>query len=204
MPKRPITAVVVGAGNRGTRYASYALQHPDRLKIVGVAEPFELRRNAFAEGFGLPPAQRYESAEEVAERPRMADVVINTTMDSSHVSTSLPLLAAGLRHPAGEADRHQRGRDVAAIRRRQAPRTQDHGLPRFEVRAFLPGHPRAGRQRRHRGRHEHPDQRARQLSPYGRRLRQGEMAQPRRGRLHDADGKVLPRPRPHHVDEERR
>ena len=95
MPKRPITAVVVGAGNRGTRYASYALEHPEELKIVGVAEPFEPRRDVFAKAFGLPPAQRFESAEDVAARPQMADAVINTTMDAHHVSPSLPLLAAG-------------------------------------------------------------------------------------------------------------
>ena len=92
---RPVTALIVGAGNRGNRYASYALHHPDRLRIVGVADPSELRREMARETFDLLPSQCYESAEDVAARPQLADVVINGTMDRQHVPTSLPLLAAG-------------------------------------------------------------------------------------------------------------
>lgn len=94
-PVRPVTALIVGAGNRGNRYASYAFHHPDRLRIVGVADPSELRRNMARETFDLLPSQCYESAEDVAARPQLADVVINGTMDLQHVPTSLPLLAAG-------------------------------------------------------------------------------------------------------------
>ncbi len=36
---RQITAIIVGAGHRALLYGSYALQHPDQLKIVGVADP---------------------------------------------------------------------------------------------------------------------------------------------------------------------
>ena len=48
-----MTAVVVGAGVRGRIYADFALQHPDRLRIVAVAEPEEARRRAFAQHHGL-------------------------------------------------------------------------------------------------------------------------------------------------------
>ena len=34
MPQ-PITAIIVGAGHRSLVYARYALDHPDRLKIIG-------------------------------------------------------------------------------------------------------------------------------------------------------------------------
>ncbi|WP_246309893.1 Gfo/Idh/MocA family oxidoreductase [Paenibacillus alginolyticus] len=39
-----IKAVIIGAGNRSLIYASYALQHPDELQIVGVVEPSLERR----------------------------------------------------------------------------------------------------------------------------------------------------------------
>ena len=44
---RRVTAVVVGAGNRGENYASFALDFPSRMRIVGVAEPLEIRRAKF-------------------------------------------------------------------------------------------------------------------------------------------------------------
>ncbi len=45
----PVTAVVVGVGHRGLLYASYALQHPDELKIVGVVDPNEQRSRQLAQ-----------------------------------------------------------------------------------------------------------------------------------------------------------
>ena len=35
----PVKAIVLGAGYRGRAYAAYATAHPDRLEIVGVADP---------------------------------------------------------------------------------------------------------------------------------------------------------------------
>lgn len=93
--KKPISAVVVGAGHRAIQYASYAEANPDELQIVGVADPVELRRRQTAERFNIPPDRCFASAKELAAAPAMADVVINGTMDHQHVDTSLPLLEAG-------------------------------------------------------------------------------------------------------------
>ncbi len=93
--KKPITAVIVGAGHRALTYASYAEQHPDELQIVGVADLLERRRRQVAARFGLPANRCFATAEELAAQPRFADFVINGTMDHQHVPTSLPLLAAG-------------------------------------------------------------------------------------------------------------
>ena len=52
---KPITAIVLGAGQRGANvYAAYALSFPNELKIVGVAEPRADRRAAFAKEHGIP------------------------------------------------------------------------------------------------------------------------------------------------------
>ena len=40
---RPITFLVLGAGNRGSVYAGYAKKYPDCMKIVGVADKNQLR-----------------------------------------------------------------------------------------------------------------------------------------------------------------
>jgi len=94
MSKR-ITAIIVGAGHRGLCYANYARQHPDELKIVGVADPNEWRRKQTADIYGFGHEMCFESAEELASKGQLADAIINATMDTEHVPTSLPLLEAG-------------------------------------------------------------------------------------------------------------
>jgi predicted dehydrogenase len=93
--KKPLSAIIVGAGHRSMLYASYAQQHPDELAIVGVVDPANHRRDLAARTFGLTPAQCHASVEALAALPRQADFIINGTMDRLHVPTSLPLLAAG-------------------------------------------------------------------------------------------------------------
>jgi predicted dehydrogenase len=95
MTDGPVTAVIVGAGHRALGYASHALECPDELRIVGVADPVEQRRRHAAEMFGLTSEQCFESAEDLARAGRAAEAVINGTMDHQHVPTSLPLLEAG-------------------------------------------------------------------------------------------------------------
>ena len=89
------TAVIVGAGHRAVLYASYAEDHPEELAIVGVADPSELRRRQAADRFDLPPDHCFQSAEQLARAPKLADFVINGTMDHQHVPTTLPLLERG-------------------------------------------------------------------------------------------------------------
>jgi predicted dehydrogenase len=92
----PIDAVLLGAGSRGWLAAgSYALRHPDQLRIVAVAEPDPERRARAAEGFELPPERVYERWEDALAAGRMAPALINTTMDRMHVDSTLAALAAG-------------------------------------------------------------------------------------------------------------
>ena len=47
---QPITAVLIGAGSRGyAAYGPYALNHPDEIRFVAVAEPHDARRERFAQ-----------------------------------------------------------------------------------------------------------------------------------------------------------
>ena len=39
MANNPVTAIIVGAGHRSMAYADFSLRYPDKLKIVGVADP---------------------------------------------------------------------------------------------------------------------------------------------------------------------
>lgn len=95
MTKKPVTAIILGAGHRSMAYADYSINHPDELKIVGVAEPDEYRRELVRKRFNLPESHCFVSAEELARAPKFADTVINGTMDEIHVETSVPVLEKG-------------------------------------------------------------------------------------------------------------
>lgn len=95
MTKHPITAIIVGGGHRSFIYADYALQHPDEFKIVGIAEPDKNRVNEAVEKYGIPAENCFKDSYELAQHDKLADVIINGTMDQDHVKTSIPLLKKG-------------------------------------------------------------------------------------------------------------
>ncbi len=91
----PLTCVIVGAGHRAECYSDYALANPDRMRIVGVADPNTFRQKKMADKYGFSPEFCFDSAEMLAKKPRFADAIINCTMDHQHVETAIPLLKAG-------------------------------------------------------------------------------------------------------------
>lgn len=95
MNDRPITAIIVGAGHRAFVYSELAKTNPDMLKIVGVADPNPIRRKKAMDYFGFGEDMCFENAEELASKGRLADTVINGTMDEQHLETAVPLLDAG-------------------------------------------------------------------------------------------------------------
>lgn len=82
---KQITAILLGAGQRGAEaYASYALDYPNELKFVGVAEPRKDRREEFAELHHIPEKNVVETDLELLSRPKMADCVLICTQDQMH------------------------------------------------------------------------------------------------------------------------
>lgn len=95
MEQKPVTAIIVGAGHRAFVYSELAKTSPEMLKIVGVADPNPFRRKKAMEYFGFGEDMCFESAQELAKRGKIADTVINGTMDEQHLETAIPLLNAG-------------------------------------------------------------------------------------------------------------
>ncbi len=92
---RPLTAIVIGAGNRGNVYADYALKYPDELKIVGVAEPIPHKIKKFSKAHGIPEKNCFPTWENVFEREKFADAVIVTTPDNLHYGPAMAALPMG-------------------------------------------------------------------------------------------------------------
>ena len=72
----PVRLTVVGAGSRGTIYASWAREHPDRATVVAVVDPRDACRERMAAAFDVPPAQTWSDWRQLAAIPRIADAVV--------------------------------------------------------------------------------------------------------------------------------
>ena len=92
---KPITAIVLGAGSRGTTYASYAKAHPEELRIVAVAEPRADRRNMLADDLNIPDHNRFAPWQELRDRPRMADCAFVCTLDDDHTAPAVKAMELG-------------------------------------------------------------------------------------------------------------
>lgn len=83
--KDPVTLAIVGAGKRGEAYADYAVRHPERLRVVAVAEPREMLRQRMAAAHGIPPERCFDGYHALAAAGRVADAVAICTQDRMHL-----------------------------------------------------------------------------------------------------------------------
>jgi predicted dehydrogenase len=118
----PLTIAVVGAGDRGTDCARYALNFPERMKVVAVVEPDAFRRERLSRLHNIPVEMQFTSYEALAARPKLADAVINGTPDRVHYPSALPLLERGyhmlLEKPIARTEAEVRGLLTAAARQK--------------------------------------------------------------------------------------
>ena len=93
--QQPIRIVILGAGDRGRTYASYAKAFPERVKIVGVADINPKTAQAVAEMYNLPPEAVWgDWSEAVAAKPD-CDVMTVTMPDALHIEPAIACLEAG-------------------------------------------------------------------------------------------------------------
>jgi len=90
-----IRVASVGAGNRGSIYANFALTNSDKLEIVAVVDPNVIHRNEFAEKHSISSNMRFSSIAEFVSAGVECDLVINSTMDNIHYETAKELLLSG-------------------------------------------------------------------------------------------------------------
>jgi predicted dehydrogenase len=86
---KPVTAIVIGAGGRGMTYSLFAKMFPDRLQIVGVAEPKEYNRQWMVSTHAIPAENAVTDWQALADRPRFADFAIIATQDAMHAEPAI-------------------------------------------------------------------------------------------------------------------
>jgi len=93
---RPVTAILLGAGSRGTYiFGGYAKRYPMHLKFVAVAEPNEEKRGLFAAAHQIPPEQCFATWEDALAQGITADAVVVCTQDQMHFAPSMKALSLG-------------------------------------------------------------------------------------------------------------
>ena len=95
MGSGPVSIVAIGAGNRTSKYLEYVKQHPDRVRLVGVVELNDIRRQSVAERFGLEPSQCYADYHDFFRNPVQADAVMICTPENMHFEPAMLAIEAG-------------------------------------------------------------------------------------------------------------
>ena len=95
MNLQQVKIVVIGAGNRTNKYLEYAVLHPERLKLVGIVEPVEIRRSLVAEKFGVPAEACFSSFDDFFSNPIEADAVLIGTPEDKHYEPCMRAIEAG-------------------------------------------------------------------------------------------------------------
>lgn len=92
----PMQAILIGAGQRGMdAYAPYALEHPDQIQFVAVAEPDPERRARFSAIHKILAEYQFESWEPLLALPQLGQAALICTQDQMHTEPTLAALKSG-------------------------------------------------------------------------------------------------------------
>ncbi|TKS77352.1 hypothetical protein D9C73_011443 [Collichthys lucidus] len=82
-----VHVIVVGAGCRGENYSQYANVHPERVKVVAVADPRKFARTKLQQQHKIVDENIFEDWHSIVEREKFADAVLICTPDRLHKTT---------------------------------------------------------------------------------------------------------------------
>lgn len=86
---KQLSLILIGCGDRGNCYLQYVSAHPEKFKLVAVADPVKVKRDYFKEQYNVPAEMCFESWEELLEKPKMADVAMICTQDKLHFAPAV-------------------------------------------------------------------------------------------------------------------
>lgn len=91
-----ITGALIGAGNRGKDvYGQYALNYPDEIKFVAVAEPNDDKRREFVTEHAISNEMAFETWEDLLNKEKLCDAVFVCVQDRMHYKATIAALEKG-------------------------------------------------------------------------------------------------------------
>ena len=92
---QPLTIAAVGCGSRARTYTSIAMSLDGRYQVTAGADPVPDRLDAMRTISANPDFKAFESADELLEQDRLADVLIIGTQDNYHFEPAKKALEKG-------------------------------------------------------------------------------------------------------------
>ncbi|GAA6220035.1 uncharacterized protein LOC108891663 [Lates japonicus] len=92
---KPVRVIVVGAGCRGEIYSQFASIHPDRMKVVGVADPRKFARTKLQQQHKIADENVFDDWHKLAEREMFADAALICTPDRLHKEPAVAFAKKG-------------------------------------------------------------------------------------------------------------
>ena len=92
---REVTAIIIGAGDRGLGYAEFGVKNPGQMKIVGVAEPRKDRREKVAAWYNIPEDMCFDDYNPLLAKGKVADMAIIATQDNMHYDPTMRAIDLG-------------------------------------------------------------------------------------------------------------
>ncbi|XP_034551269.1 uncharacterized protein zgc:154075 [Notolabrus celidotus] len=80
----PVRVIVVGAGSRGGTYSCFATIHPERMEVVGVADPRKFARTKLQQQHKIVDENVFDDWKSIVKREKFADAVFICTPDRLH------------------------------------------------------------------------------------------------------------------------
>ena len=92
---KTVSVIIIGAGGRGHGYSRFAKEFPEKMKVVGVAEPREFHRERMVSEHEIAPENVATDWKQIASRPKFADAVIIATQDAMHTEPAIAFAEKG-------------------------------------------------------------------------------------------------------------
>lgn len=92
---KKLKVVIVGCGDRASVYANEGVNNLNAMEVVAVVDPDMERLRYAQENFGVRAENCCTDIQEVLKQGKIADCVINGTMDQLHLQTAIPFLKQG-------------------------------------------------------------------------------------------------------------
>ena len=92
---RPVSIVAIGAGNRTHKYLEYIEKHPDKVRLAGVVELNDIRREKVAKRFGLDASCCFSDYQTFFRRQMPVDAVMVCTPENVHFEPTMLAIEAG-------------------------------------------------------------------------------------------------------------